>query len=186
MNRIPGLRRVFRLPLGRAAVYREIDEELEYHVDRRRDELIAAGVDPGAARDRALGEFGDVAAIKNECRKIGRSRVRRMRLAEMSDTVRRDVAFAVRQCVRNPMFSLVAVVTLALGIGANTAIFSVVNGVLLRPLPYPEPHRLYTVWQTIPEWIESPPAPNLRDLGYSMWVSYPVYKSKSIPPLWTT
>ncbi len=164
MSDIAGPRRVFRLPISRRAVYREIDAELQYHLDRRRDELIAEGMAPEAARTRAMAEFGDVAVIKHQCRKIGRSKVRRVRLAEMLDTVRRDVAFALRQCVRNPTFSLVVVVTLALGIGANSAIFSVLRSVVLTPLPYPEPGRLVTVWTpwegynfnplSAPDWLD--------------------------------
>ena len=90
--------------------------------------------------------------------------MRKIKFAELLDTVRRDVAFALRQCVRNPTFSLVVVVTLALGIGANSAIFSVLRSVVLTPLPYPEPGRLVTVWTpwegynfnplSAPDWLD--------------------------------
>lgn len=83
---------------------------------------------------------------------------------------------AVRSWIRRPAFFLVVLVVFALGIGGTTVIFSVVNGVLLRPLPYPESHRLVNVWQTIPEWRETPPAPSLQPLWNRMWVSYPVYE----------
>ncbi len=148
MNRIPGLRRVFQLRIGRVAVYRDIDEELQYHVDRRTDELTEAGTEQAAAREQAIREFGNVAAIRHECRRIGRSKQRRMRLTEFSDTVRQDAAFALRQFLRNPAFSLLAVVTLGLGIGATTSVFSVVNGILLRPLPFPDSDRLVRLYAT--------------------------------------
>ncbi|NIM49348.1 MAG: permease, partial [Gemmatimonadales bacterium] len=82
----------------------------------------------------------------------------------------------VRPWTGRPAFFFVVLLVFALGIGGSTVIFSVVNGVLLRPLPYPESHRLVNVWQTIPEWRETPPAPSLQPLWNRMWVSYPVYE----------
>jgi predicted permease len=90
--------------------------------------------------------------------------------------VLQDLRHAARSFARKPAFFAVVLLVFALGIGANTIIFSVVDGVLLRPLPYPESHRLYTVWQTIPQWRESPPSPRLRSMADRMWVSYPVYR----------
>jgi hypothetical protein len=90
--------------------------------------------------------------------------------------VLQHLRYAARSFARKPAFFAVVLLVFALGIGANTIIFSVVDGVLVRPLPYPESHRLYTVWQTIPEWRDSPPSPRLRSMADRMWVSYPVYR----------
>jgi putative ABC transport system permease protein len=78
--------------------------------------------------------------------------------------------------MRRPALLLVVLLVFALGIGGSTVIFSVVNGVLLSPLPYPESERLVNVWQTIPEWRETPPAPRLQAYWNRMWVSFPVYE----------
>jgi len=90
-------------------------------------------------------------------------------------TLVQNLHYTLRSCVRRPGFFLVVLLVFTLGIGGTTVIFSVVNGVLLRPLPYPESHRLVDAWQTIPEWRETPPAPSLQPLWNRMWISYPVY-----------
>jgi predicted permease len=109
------------------------------------EELVADGWQPGAAREEALRRFGDPDRISRECREIARRQRRARRRADQMELFIQDVRFAVRSFLRSPVFFLTAVLTLALGIGANTAIFSTVHGVLLRPLPYPEPHELVAV-----------------------------------------
>lgn len=127
-------------------VEEEVESELEFHLQMRVRDMEAAGMTPEAAREKAEHEFGDYRAIERECRTIAKRRNRTMRRREWLGELRQDVRFGVRQFLRNPGFSLLAVLTLALGIGASTAIFSVVNGVLLRPLPYPEPDHLVAVF----------------------------------------
>ncbi|HSR41163.1 MAG TPA: ABC transporter permease, partial [Longimicrobiales bacterium] len=101
------------------------------------------------ARSEAIRRFGDVERIKEGMRKMTKRKEARMRSLQWRDVFTGDVRFAFRQLVRNPVFTLVALVTLALGIGANTAIFSVVDGILFRPLPYPDSDELVVVWTDV-------------------------------------
>jgi putative ABC transport system permease protein len=123
----------------------EVDEELEFHLEMRRRELIGAGLSDAEARRAAVERFGDLTRARRECRAIGHQREQHMRLSQFLSELRQDIVFAARQMLANPGFSLVAILTLALGIGSTTAIFSVVNAVVLRPIPVPAPERLVVV-----------------------------------------
>ncbi len=130
---IARLRALFR----RDATADEIREELQFHVAMRADEYRRGGLGAQAARQAALRRFGNLAVIQDRGYDV--------RGGGLMETILQDLKYGVRQFVRHRSFSLVAILTLALGIGVSTALFSVVDAALLRPLPYPNPEELVTL-----------------------------------------
>jgi len=129
----------------RPRVAEEVDEELAFHVEMRTREYIARGMDPAAARREAERRFGDLGRMRTSLRALGKRRNRQMQRTQYLGELAQDVLFTWRQLRKNPGFTAVAVLTLALGIGATTAIFSALYAVVLQPLPLQNPSRLMLV-----------------------------------------
>jgi putative ABC transport system permease protein len=129
--------------LGKERVEQDLDEEIQSTLALMTEEKIKQGMNPQEAARAARVELGGVEQVKEE--------VRTIRAGAWLETIVRDTSFGLRMLRKNPGFTAIAVLTLALGIGANTAIFSVVNAVLLRPLPFPDASRIMMVWHTPPQ-----------------------------------
>jgi putative ABC transport system permease protein len=138
--------RRLRSRVWRGTVEDEVDAELEFHVEMRARELEARGMSPADAHEAAVRRFGDITRVNATCRSIGKQRERGMRRTEYLTELTQDLTFAARQLLHHPGFTIVALLTLALGIGATAAIFSAVHAVVLRPLSVPEPSRILGVY----------------------------------------
>jgi predicted permease len=141
-----GRRRWIRLPWrNRSRVRRDIDDEFQFHLEMRVAELLARGLTPDAARAEAMRRFGDVSDAREYCRIMDERSIHEQQRRDWLAELAADIRFAVRQMRRSPAFTGIAVVTLALGIGATTAIFSVVHRLLLDPIPYRDGDRIVSL-----------------------------------------
>ncbi len=151
------LKVALRALLRRSEVERELDEELRYHVEQQTEQNIRLGMNPEEAHDAARKAFGGVEQAKE--------RSRDTRGVRWLEELWQDLRYGARMLRKNPGFAFVAVFVLALAMGANTAIFSVIEAVLLRPLPYRDSDRLCVLWKSVPA----------RNIEWD-WTSYPTIR----------
>jgi len=153
--RFPSL---FRALVSRRDFEAGMAEELRFHIDQYTEDLVRTGISPEEARRRARLEFGGINTVEEDCREA--------RGLLVFDELRRDFHYAARQLRCNLGFAATVVLTLALSIGANTAIFSVVNALLLKDLPYPHPERMGTIYTRI---TGSHPSDERHGLNGEQW-----------------
>src|SRR5271155_1665352 len=137
------LRSFFRVLTRRREFEDAMTEELRFHIEQYTDELISSGIRPEKASRLARIELGSLTNIKGDCREAFG--------VHLFDELRRQLTYAVRLLRKTPGFTATALLTLAVCFGANLTIFAVIDSVLLRPLPFPDPARLVTIFNTYPK-----------------------------------
>lgn len=167
--------------LRRLSVRQSVRDEFAFHLEMTVAELVEAGMTPEAAEREARRRFGRLERYRRVCHEISRRERRNRRWRESMTDFGMDLRFAVRRLARSPLFTTVALLTLALGIGANTAVFTLVNGVVLQPLPYHEPEKLVSVSMqrtdgreadalSYPEYLDvQGQSETLADVGFWTW-----------------
>ncbi|MFC1575832.1 ADOP family duplicated permease [Gemmatimonadota bacterium] len=183
MSSPDGWKRLFRLSESRRHVEAEVDDELRHHLEGLVERYRSQGMAEEEAWRVARERLGDLESIRSELIRRGSKTQRHQRLRYLLDGLLQDLLLSLRQIRKRPGFAAVVILTLALGIGANSAIFSVLRAVVLEPLPYPEPDRLMTVWMpqvgytfnplSAPDWVD------LRDQSRS-FEAWGVFQSESL------
>lgn len=142
----PGIRRLFRLPIRRKDLTeRDLSEEIRLHLDLRAEQLEQQGLSPEDAQAEARRRFGPAEEAHRTLQRAAQRREQRLQWREWLDGGRQDLRYAIRSLRKSPAVTAVIILTLALGIGLCTSIYSVVRGVILDPVPYPDPHQLLSV-----------------------------------------
>ena len=159
------VKRLFRLPNRTSdEIRRDVSDEFAFHLDMRVNELTREGMSQPDARAQALKEFGQVESSAQVLARLGDTVERRRRIGQLASELWQDAGHGFRLLHRSPGFAAVAILTLALGIGANTAIFSLADAALMRPLPFGEPDRLVMLSERTPTTPKTGVSPlNLRD-----------------------
>src|SRR4051812_19396639 len=147
-TRPPAWRRY--LAFWESRVDEDVDDELAFHLEMRVRDYIARGMSEREARTAAAARVGDIPATRAACLTIDRRRQRRMTRTRTVDAFLQDVRYAFRTLGRQKTWTTIAVLTLALGIGATTSVYSVVSSLILHPLPYPDADRVVIVWRVDP------------------------------------
>jgi predicted permease len=153
--------RLFDRLLGRRRRYDDLSASIHEHIDERTEELIAEGMSPKVAAQTARREFGNVTLIQERSREAWQW--------QRLESLLADLKHVCRRLLQSPGFAITVLLTLATGIGANTAVFSVLNSVLLRPLPYPEPQQLVSLH------LNAPGAPGLAEFRSELRLSASMY-----------
>ena len=167
------MKRLFKLPLSRKRLRPDVDAELSFHLEGRIEELMAGGLSRADAEQEAVRRFGDRVRVGEEVERIDKTTFERHAMRQRLEGVWRDARYAGRGLARRPLYSFAVILTLALGIGANTAIFSVVETVLLKPLPVRDIGRLAVVNNDYPLM-------NLRRAGVSPLEAIDLFNEKSL------
>jgi putative ABC transport system permease protein len=149
-DRWPAMRRLLRLPDSRQRLARDIDTELRFHIEERVEELVTAGMPREDAERHVRAALGDVQRYRSEMMVIDDRGRRAERRFELRDSLTRETRQAARALARQPIFTSTALATLALGLGATTAIFALLDGVVLRPLPYADSRELVRIEHPVP------------------------------------
>jgi predicted permease len=165
---------------------RDLDDELRFHIDARYDEYVAAGMTPAQARAAVEQRFGSVASVQAQCATIDSQWRREQTLMDLVNRTIADFRYAFRQLRRNAPLSVAAILCFALGVGANTSIFSVVDAVLFRPLPFADPSRLVLVGEGLPSIsdqnfgvISAPEIADYERLNGRVFSSAAIYQGKT-------